>query len=142
MTSARFLGHCITELRLIFQPVSHLANSDNPFLMYVERFDIVPQVNEQLSGSNLRGQYPEPSTSLFLLKREKSSNRGAATSTGNPIGAVLPLHQLRAPAELVPRSGKEADRRLTKTNCHTYSTEFWLDKYIDKESFYALTLST
>ena len=100
----------------------------------------MPQINEPFSHLRSRGPYPDPVTSLFLLKRAKCP--GSGSSPGTAISAVLPLWQLRSPAELVPRYGKEADCHLTRTNCHAYSKEFWLDKYLDKEMFYALTLSS
>lgn len=114
------------------------------FLAYVEKFDVVPQINKKVSKSSRRGCYPESATSLFILKRaQELRHSGELSSKGmaSGDGIVIPISQLRAPAELVPRFGSEADRRLTRTNSRVYSTEFWLDKYLDKEIYYALTLN-
>jgi hypothetical protein len=47
---------------------------------------------------------------------------------------------IRALVELTPMFGDQADCRLMKESSLEYSTRFWLDKYFDKELFYALTL--
>lgn len=107
------------------QPISNL------FLAYVQRFDVVPQLNPKLSSR--AGPFPEPATSMFVLKR-------AVRASGAPLGDIIPLTQLRALADLAPRFGAQADPRLTKQTSLAYSTEFWLNKYFDKETFFALHL--
>jgi hypothetical protein len=68
---------------------------------------------------------------MYLLKR--------ARRTGGAImGDVVPLAQLRTLIDLVPRFGAEADKRLTRGTALEYSSEFWLNKYFDKELFHAL----
>jgi hypothetical protein len=54
-------------------------------------------------------------------------------------GEIVPLTWLRALVELTPVFGKNADNRLTKESSLEYSNEFWLNKYFDKELFYALS---
>jgi hypothetical protein len=54
------------------------------------------------------------------------------------IGDVVPLGQLRALLDLVPRFGAAANKRLTKETSLELSLEFWLNKYFKKELFYAL----
>lgn len=99
--------------------------------MYVQRFNIIPQA-PSISGSNEpKGRHPDPFSGLFALKRAKRAD-------GTLLGDVIPLVQVRALVELIPRFGKEANRRLTKENSRAYATEFWLDKYFTKELFYAL----
>ncbi|KAH9037732.1 hypothetical protein EDB84DRAFT_1437390 [Lactarius hengduanensis] len=129
-------GHCIGQLRLIFRAVPSQAfppsSSADLFLSYVQQFDIVPQPNPVAPApSNQRGVYPHPSTGMYLLKRARQ-NGGAI------MGDIVPLAQLRALVNLVPRFGEEADKRLTKETALEYSSEFWLNKYFDKELFYAL----
>ena len=53
------------------------------------------------------------------------------------MGDVIPLSQLRTLINLVPRFGAEADNRLTKVTALEWSSEYWLNKYFDKELFYA-----
>jgi len=79
-----------------------------------------------------RGHYPEPSSSLFVLKRARKSN-------GTQVGGIIPVQQVRALVDLVPRFGKKADQRMTSNTSLIYSEEFWLNKYFDKELFYALS---
>ena len=131
-------GHAVVDLKLIFRIVDtrpgFIHGLGNRFLTYVQRFDIVPQINQSVSGSNiLRGPFPESSTSLYVLKRGKRSN-------GTIIGDVLPLDQLRTLVDLVPRFGKQANRALTKSNSTKYSTEYWLNKYFTKELFWSLSM--
>jgi hypothetical protein len=103
-------------------------------LAYVQRFDVVPQINPELSGSLTRkGPYPDPASSMFMLKRARRHDESL-------IGDIIPLIQLRSLVELTPVFGGKADSRLTKESSLEYSTHFWLDKYFDKEFFYAVTL--
>jgi hypothetical protein len=70
---------------------------------------------------------------MYVLKRAKRAD-------GSRVGDILPLSWLRAPAPLQPRFiGPAADPRLTKHNSLEYSREFWLNKYSDKDFYYALT---
>lgn len=91
----------------------------------------MPQVNPSFSGSNSHGPYPEPLSSLYLLKRAKRA--GAEI-----IGDILPLNQVRELVELIPRFGEKADRRLTKFNSLQVNSEFWLNKFFTKEVYLAL----
>ena len=68
---------------------------------------------------------------MYLLKR-------AHRNDGSIVGDVIPLVQLRALVDLVPRFGKAADRQLAKEAVLGYSSEFWLNKYFKKELFFAL----
>ncbi|KAH9009323.1 hypothetical protein EDB85DRAFT_1881682, partial [Lactarius pseudohatsudake] len=104
-------------------------SSTDLFLSYVQRFDIVPQPNPVAPAQ--RGVYPHPSTGMYLLKHARRND-------GAIMGDIVPLAQLRALVNLVPRFGEEADKRLTKETALEYSSEFWLNKYFDKELFYAL----
>ena len=70
-----------------------------------QRFDIVPQLNPLFSARH--GPYPDPVTSMYLLKR-------ATRADGSRMGDIIPLGQLRSAIELTPSFGKKADRRLTK----------------------------
>lgn len=101
------------------------------FLCYVQRYDIVPQPNPDLPTS--RGPFPEHLTGCYLLKRGKRAS-------GDVIGDIVPLDQVRALADVAPRLGARANRRFSKENGLHFATEFWLNKYFDKEIFYALSL--
>lgn len=71
---------------------------------------------------------------MHVLRRAKRAN-------GEPFGDVIPLDHVRSPAHLVPRFGKTADKRLSSSNSRALTREFWLNKYWDKETFYALSNS-
>ena len=128
-------GHLVAQLKLIMRIVPPKEFTPKPisdvFLTYLQRFDIVPQVNPKFSSRS--GLFPEPASAMFVLRR-------AARAGGAPLGDVIPLTQVRAFADLVPRFGSKADARLTKQTSSAYSSEFWLNKYFDKESYFALTL--
>lgn len=102
------------------------------FLTYARRYDIVPQANPGISGLLRKDIYPEPDSSLFLLRR-------AMRTSGVPIGDIMPLQQIRALADLIPNFGTEANCRLTYTNSFHYCSEYWLNKYFDKELYLALS---
>ncbi|KAF8189057.1 hypothetical protein BJ912DRAFT_850916 [Pholiota molesta] len=129
-------GHLVVDVRLIFRivsnPSSKLFGIPDQFIMYVQRFDVVPQINQSISGSRtLRGSFPDPSSSLYILKRSKRSD-------GTLLGDIIPLSQIRTLVDRIPCFGAEADRRLTSQNSTTYSSEYFLNKYFDKEMFWAL----
>ncbi|KAG2089231.1 uncharacterized protein F5147DRAFT_587272, partial [Suillus discolor] len=94
---------------------------DDQFLTYVLCFDI--------SGER------DPTTQFHTLKRAKRSN-------GTRMGDVIPVSQLRAlltPIHLIPHFGATADTRLTMYNSLEHATEFWLNYFWDKNTFFALS---
>ncbi|TFK70651.1 hypothetical protein BDN72DRAFT_896229 [Pluteus cervinus] len=132
----RLDGHCVAELCLIMEAIPH-AGAELPtgleaFVVYARRFDIVPQVNPEVSQTTVRGPYPEPDTSLYVLRR-------ALGSGGVPTGDIVPLIQLRASVNLIPRFGPKADVRVTRETSLAYYSDFYLNKYFTKELFYAFS---
>lgn len=97
----------------------------------MQQFDVVSQLNPKFSSQ--AGPFPEPATSMFVLKL-------AVHASGALLGDIVPLTQLCALADLVPRFGAQADPWLTKQTSLMYSTKLWLNKYFDKEFFFALHL--
>lgn len=93
------------------------------FLAYVQRFDVIPT-------GTLRSQ-PDPASGMYALKR-------SVCSDGSRMGDVIPLMHLRSTIQLVPKFGATADPQLTMQTSLEYCTEFWLNKYEQKESFWAL----
>ena len=87
------------------------------FLTYVQRFDIICR---------------EPSTQMHVLKR-------AVRSGGQRLGDVIPVSQITAYANLIPRFGQHADSRLTSVNSTEHSREFYLNKYFDKNIYHILS---
>ena len=109
-------------------PLGHQVTSR--FLAYVRRHDIVPQRNPVNNAQ--QGIFPEPNTGLFLLKRE-------TRASGEMAGDIIFLDQLRSLVDLAPRFGEKANPQLTNANSLSFATEFWLNKYFNKETFYALS---
>lgn len=64
--------------------------------------------------------------------------RRARRANTEYLGDVIPLDQLRSRASLIPRFGKVANKHLSSTNSFALSEEFWLNKYWDKDFFFAL----
>lgn len=102
------------------------------FLTYMQQFDIVPQFNQELSGlSNRKGPYPEPASKMYVLKRARRRDNSIK-------GNVVALSQIQNLVELIPQFGEKADSKLSKETSLEYSAEFLLDKFLDKELYYAL----
>ena len=57
-------------------------------------------------------------------------------ANGSRLGDVVPLLQARIPTPLVPRYGTRADPKLTSRNSLEYSSEFYLNRFFDKELYY------
>ncbi|TFK59814.1 hypothetical protein BDN72DRAFT_723748, partial [Pluteus cervinus] len=132
-------GHCVAQLCLIMLPIRDssldppLPPSLNIYLTYSRRFDTISQLNPKLSGSRThRGPYPDPTTNLIILRRARRAN-------GEPMGDIIPIRQLRALVNLVPKFGSEPDNRLTQQTSLAYSDEFYLNKYFTKQMFFSLT---
>ncbi|KAI6035957.1 hypothetical protein BKA83DRAFT_4040643 [Pisolithus microcarpus] len=124
--SSGLVGHAVVDVRLIMCPVSpkgiRLVWSDR-FLVYVQRFDIVSQ----------RQASVDRTTGLHVLNR-------AMRASGEFLGDIFPLDQIKSYAHLVPRFGETADIRLTSTNSFHSARSFLLNKYFDKDFYYALSL--
>ena len=99
------------------------------FLAYIQRFDIIPQPNPQCPSQ--KGSYVEPSTGMYCLKR-------AQRSDGSLFGDVIVLEHIKTLVDLVPRFGEAADKHLSKETVLEHASEFRLNKYFQKELFYAL----
>ena len=119
-------GHIVAEIRLIMRAV--LSQGSRPirgldsFISYVQRFDVVPQLASGLA--------PDPVSEMYALKRSTRSD-------GTRMGDVVPVAQFRVPIPLDPRFGQEANSRLSKETSPKYTNEFWLNKYFDKDIYYA-----
>jgi hypothetical protein len=128
------VGHAVVQLRLIFCVAlprnSAAIPASNMFLAYVHRFEIVPQ-NRDRSGPPQRGAYPEYASQLYVLKRSLRAD-------GSRLGDVIPLENLSAPADLIPRFHGKADVRLTKQSSLEFSTEFLLNKFFEKDLYFAM----
>jgi len=124
------LGHSVVEVKLIFRPhwlgvYSDVLDTNFPYLAYCERFDIVPQVVLQGRPAN---KVADPVTGMYVVKR-------AVRADKSPVGDIIPLSRLRIPVQLIPCFGDKANRKLTSKNSSKYTSQFYLNKYSDKEVF-------
>lgn len=113
------IGHTVAQIRLIMRPV--WGKTDPPttaYLMYAQRFDIVPQ-NGSPTGREL-------SSGMYVLKRAKRAD-------GSRLGDVIEVKNIRTPVELIARFGRKADPRFTPYNSLEFSSEVRLNKYSSKE---------
>ncbi|KAG1799139.1 uncharacterized protein BJ212DRAFT_1305591 [Suillus subaureus] len=61
-----------------------------------------------------------------------------STANGDRIGDVIRVTQIQAPVHLIPWFGDVAESRLTVQTSMNHSTEFFLNKFWNKQLFYAL----
>jgi hypothetical protein len=106
-------------------PRGKTTSWDARFLTYVQHLNVIPQP---------RGSVLERTTQMHLLKRKMRSAEV-------PFGDILPLDQLRSFAHVIPRFGPVADTHLTAQNSSHSAQVFFLNKYIDKEFYYAISNS-
>ncbi|KAG1807769.1 uncharacterized protein BJ212DRAFT_1535057 [Suillus subaureus] len=114
-------GHSVAQIRLIVCPIGKRGTEwpwKDRFLSYVQQFDI--------------GDHA-PATKLHLLKRAKWLN-------GTWIGDIIPVTQFRVPINIVPCFGSKADNHLTLYNSIEHLSEFWLNRYWDKNTFFPLLM--
>ncbi|KAF8415444.1 hypothetical protein L210DRAFT_3431490 [Boletus edulis BED1] len=125
--SSGLAGHSVILVHMIMCPTARRRQTcswTDRFLVYAERLDIVTQAN---------GSVVEPSSGLHVLKR-------ATRASGAPFGEIFPLDQLRSYCNLAPRfDGAQADSRLSCYNSIHSSPTMFLNKYIDKDFYYAVT---
>ena len=105
------LDHLIVQLRLVFR----ILGTDT-FLAYVQRFNVTP---------------PDTASSLHGLKH-------AVRTNGTRIGDIIPLTHICSPAHVIPRFGRAANSRLNSHTSYELSSEFWLNKYWNKQFYYCL----
>jgi len=105
------LGHLIVQLRLVLC----ILGTDT-FLAYVQRFNVTP---------------PDTASSLHGLKR-------AVRTNGTHIGDIIPLTHICSPTHVIPRFGRAANSRLNSHTSYELLSEFWLNKYWNKQFYYCL----
>ncbi|KAF8132935.1 hypothetical protein EV363DRAFT_1449123 [Boletus edulis] len=128
--SSGLLGHAIVLVRMIMCPAPPRKQRSpwaNRFLIYTEHLDIVTQAN---------GSAVEPSLGLHILKRATCALHPSGSRI--PLGEIFPLDQLRSYCHVTPRFGP-ADTRLSRYNSIHASSTMLLNKYYDKDFYYAIT---
>ena len=107
------------QIRLIF----HLLHSQT-FLAYVQHFNTTPPPSFNTTDS---------ASGMHILR--------GVVRDGIRVGDIIPLDRIRSPAHLIPCFGQEANPHLTCHTSYDLSNKFWLNKYWNKEIFYALSLA-
>ena len=117
-------GFFVGQIRAIFHPIWNIPTRHPFYLVYVQRFNIVPQTHLP-RGRRLA---PDPIHGMYTLRRARRSD-------GSPMGGIIPLHHLRASVHLIPRFGEKADPCSTSRTSFDSSDIFFLNHYFDKEDF-------
>ncbi|KAG2105472.1 uncharacterized protein F5147DRAFT_775241 [Suillus discolor] len=109
-------GHAVCELQLIMRPIPRRGSPitwRDQYLCYVCSFKIgvIDSVTE-----------------MHTLAWAKHAN-------GTLVGDIVPLMQLRAFINIIPKLGAAADPRLTKSTSAHYHSSFYLNKYFDKQIY-------
>lgn len=100
---------------------SNVGPLSDRFLMYAQCLDILAQGNSPVKHT----------MGLHVLKR-------ATHASGSLLGEVFPMDQLWSYVHIVPHFGRKADNQLSLTNCVHSSQLFFLNKYFNKDFFYAI----
>ena len=96
------------------------------FLAYAQRFDIIP--NQGLNGGI------DSVAGMYGLRRSMRTNELRQ-------GGIIQLKHIRKVLMLVPCFQRDVDTQLTKENCTEAYSDFWLNNYFDKETFYSFRLT-
>lgn len=120
-------AHSIVQVRLLFRPRYQNHNCKSrfiPWLAYVQRFKVVPQLQEDMKLTRT----PDPVTRMHVLQR-------ACHAGGERVGGIIDVRSIRMPAEVVPRFGTATEPTLTTHTALERSTEFFLNKFSTKDLF-------
>ncbi|KAJ7646630.1 hypothetical protein FB45DRAFT_729613, partial [Roridomyces roridus] len=114
-------GLTVAQIRLILRPVwGNFAR----YLIYAQRYDIVPQPGSPTGR--------EQSTGMYILKRALRADRSR-------MADITEVENIRIPAQLIPRVGpKPADARFSPFTALESCKEVRLNKYSSKELFWIM----
>ena len=112
--SSMILGHFVVQLRLVFR----ILGTDI-FLVYVQCLNVTA---------------PDTASGLYGLKC-------AVRTNGMHIRDIIPLAHIRSPTHVIPHFGRAANAHLNSKTSQELSSEFWLNKYWNKQFYYCLCLS-
>ena len=113
-------GHTVVQIRLIFR----LLRSDS-FFAYVHCFCVITPPPSNMTDS---------AAGMHILKR-------VITSDGTQVSKIIPLRYICSPAHVISHFGKEANPCLVCHTCYDLLHKFWLNRYWNKEFYYALSLN-
>ncbi|KAA1479646.1 hypothetical protein DENSPDRAFT_750630, partial [Dentipellis sp. KUC8613] len=114
------------DIQLIFRPLAESTVA--PYLAYAYRFDFLSQGPPAGHANGVHQFTPDPTTGLYILRK-------ATRSDGSRMGGIIPLSQIRMPVQLIPRFGKVADSRMDAKNSLACCQDFYLNHYVDKDTF-------
>ena len=96
-------------MRVIFDLPPQFGSFPHP-LAYIEWF------------TPLRNKRPDPKVGLYQISPSTHQHR--------PNAAVVSVDKIRRACHLIPKSGVEIDRTLTKDNALDIAKQFWVNSYI------------
>ena len=127
-------GHQIVQLHLIFcvvPPPRHSHNScTNMFLAYVQ-----PTL---YYCSSAKPSVPKSERLICGVFNRDVLFEKAHHIDGSFLGDVIALEHIRALVDLIPHFGEAAEKHLSKEMVLEHVSEFRLNKYFEKQLFYAL----
>jgi hypothetical protein len=113
-TFSLFEGHAVCELHIIMCPIPRRGlpiTWCDQYLCYVCSFKI---------------GVVDPITEMHTLTRVKHAN-------STLVGDIVPLTQLCAFINIIPKLGAAVDPQLTKSTSAHYHSSFYLNKYLNKQ---------
>ncbi|KAG9309565.1 hypothetical protein JVU11DRAFT_10545 [Chiua virens] len=113
ISSFETIGHLVVQLCLVFHVLSI-----NTFFTYVQRFHVG-------TVDAASGLHP-----LKCMTRRDRSH----------IRDIILLSHIRSPAQIIPCFGKAANPHLNAGTSYELSSDFWLNKYWNKQFYYSLML--
>lgn len=132
-------------VKLIFAPAHgrqtpSYHSRTNEFLAYCERFDVISQPPPPVKYAHLpcyqawSPHYPDYASGCYILEKARRAN-------GTPLGDIIPISQFRAQVDVAPYLRGKVNSRLSPTNVMTYESQFLLNKFWEKELWYAIDKS-
>ena len=100
----------------------HFVLGFDDFIAYTQRLDVIPSSNG--------GIRPDPTTGMYALRRSLRAD-------GSRQGGIIQIKHICKALYIIPRFRPVVDARLTKQNALEHYSEFWLDDYFDKETFFS-----
>ncbi|KAG2130957.1 uncharacterized protein EDB93DRAFT_1243199 [Suillus bovinus] len=100
---------------------------------------IPPALTVNASSPSATWKYGHYDTAIFTVDDTRREQWPTSGLKGTPFGDILPLDQLCSFAHIIPCFGCAADSCLTAQNSTHFAQTFFLNKYIDKDFYYAIS---
>ena len=117
-------------MRIVFQPISRVGSSNQPFLCYVEKFSFAGKIAAD------GGREEELNVDMYLLRRQFRSQAGDGPKTR--IGDIIQLTDIVRSVDIVPVFGARKDPHITEKNSLDVPMDFFLNCFSDKEIYHSI----